>query len=557
MNHPTDAMVAPARTRHLTLVAATTLALCLAAGAALALAWITRQPMINAWDELGHINHSLADRLILLQQGIGALRDHLFIGERWLPPGVRFIGLPIALAAGDAAMPVLRITAIACHVATVLLLVGTARMLVPMGPALMAGVFFAATPIALLLAQDFMTECALHPLLALALLLMAREIAAPRARWPSLLLLGAVLGAGALAKLTFLPAAGVAFLVMLVLAHRRTPPAVAWRMTERRVLLPLIPAALVGWPHYVLNGGRYLEYARATAAGFAFATWPETGLAFVARALLHVTDRAVGPGLMLAMVLVLGLALASVRARHEPPERRDDAAALLLLGLAAGGPSILAFFLSSNQTTRYLGTGLLGIALAVAALLTLTAPRLRALGIWSIAGLAVAQVLVAGAVAATGPQGGRLAGFSALAWRNNTACTHDALAELARARGLATPRIAIVGLSSGVNRVVVRHAFLRAGSLARVWELIEATPPPIDWDALMGMAAASDIVLVLDEATPAATATYPVANGARETFVARLEVQGGFQRAGVLPADAPAACRVRVFLRTASIAPQP
>ena len=58
-----------------------------------------------------HQNNSMSDALLLRQGNLAALRDAIFLQNRWLPPGLRLIGLPIAATFWDQAPTALRIAA--------------------------------------------------------------------------------------------------------------------------------------------------------------------------------------------------------------------------------------------------------------------------------------------------------------------------------------------------------------------------------------------------------------------------------------------------------------
>ena len=110
-------------------------------------------------------------------------------------------------------------------------------------------------------AEDFLSEAVLMPALAGLLWCLAREVT-EEAGWGTAALLGLCLGAGALARLSFIPQ------VAPVLAWGW--PAGAGRDPARlgRLALAGLLAALVAWPHYALNAGRYIGYAR-----FALEDW--------------------------------------------------------------------------------------------------------------------------------------------------------------------------------------------------------------------------------------------------------------------------------------------
>src|SRR4028118_1013664 len=105
MSPPVPASLAPSRaaSRWPRLVLEASAALAVLCCLALAAVWLVRHPVINAYDEVGHIGNTLSDALMLRQGDFAVLRDSLFLWNRWLPPGLRVVGLPIAAVAGDSA----------------------------------------------------------------------------------------------------------------------------------------------------------------------------------------------------------------------------------------------------------------------------------------------------------------------------------------------------------------------------------------------------------------------------------------------------------------------
>jgi hypothetical protein len=176
---------------------------------ALAALWFVRHPVLNAFDEVGHITNTLSDALMLRRGEFTVLRDALFLWNRWLPPGLRVVGLPIAAAAGDWGAEALRLSAAAMFLLTVGALWMALRPVAGRGGAAAAVLLYALSPVNLFGAQNFMTEAVLHLCAALALWLLIAEARSPRASVVRMGLLGPVLGLGTLTKLTFLPAFGL------------------------------------------------------------------------------------------------------------------------------------------------------------------------------------------------------------------------------------------------------------------------------------------------------------------------------------------------------------
>jgi len=79
--------------------------------AGLALLWLLRNPLLTSWDEVMHQNNSMMDALLLRDGNLAALRDAIFLQNRWLPPGLRLVGLPIAAIFWSDAPTALRLAA--------------------------------------------------------------------------------------------------------------------------------------------------------------------------------------------------------------------------------------------------------------------------------------------------------------------------------------------------------------------------------------------------------------------------------------------------------------
>ena len=90
--------------------------------------------MLSSWDEVMHLNLSMADGLVLRSGNLAALRDVLLMQDRWLPPGLRLVGLPVAALFGSDAPTALRVLAAVLTTATVLVVWAGLRPVVG-GPA--------------------------------------------------------------------------------------------------------------------------------------------------------------------------------------------------------------------------------------------------------------------------------------------------------------------------------------------------------------------------------------------------------------------------------------
>jgi len=462
-------------------------------GAALTLAglaalWLLRNPLLTSWDEVMHQNNSMLDAMLLRQGNVAALRDAIFLQNRWLPPGLRLVGLPVAATFWQDAPTALRIAAAVLTLLPLPVISFGLRPVAGAAGAAAGALLFALTPQNLVGAQSFMTETVLHLSAALAMTLLLREAVAERPGVLRLMLLGPVLGLGALSKLTFLPTIGIVWLGV-----------VAWRMWRERdgnalavrLALPSIGLALVAWPHYLLNAPRYIAYAKATAGGFAYNPVDVAGLDFLLYAIGDVTWEVFGLG---GAALLLAALLAGLSAWRDLPGAQR---AFMLLALLAAAPPFLAFALSHNQTERYMAISM--VILAYPAGLALGA-ALRAGGARWVAGgagaAALAQLALAWWVGLAGPVEARpLRPMVEASWRPNFACDFSILAAR-MPEGRAVPRLGLFGLTLAVNPPNLQQGFLRQGIPARAIELLSDSETEVDWARVAREARQVDLILV-------------------------------------------------------------
>jgi hypothetical protein len=480
------------------------LLLWLAAGAAvltgvgLALLWLVRNPLITGWDYLAHVNATLADAALVRAHDWGAVRDQFFLFERFQPPGLRLLGLPVALAFPHAALTALRLSATVCFVLTAALLFAGLRRIAGAAGAAASVLAYALAPVNITGAQNFMTEQILLPCAAVVIGVLAAELGSP-ARRPGgaqvvrLVVLGLALGWGTLTKLTFLPTFGILWLGTALLLWRRERDGAALLL---RLVLPAALLLLVAWPAYALNGPRYLAYARATANGFAFQIWPERGLAFAVRVVATLIGDVFGPAGII--VLAAGLVLLVLCWRGLSSEARGFAALCVLAGL----PTLAAYCFSRNQTDRYMMLDTLLFAVPVAigygAAVRASLPAARA-AVAVAAVAAAAELALAWAIAAGAPLHGQLlSGLVYASVRSNYACDYRVMARL-------TPpvegpvRIGVYGESQAVNPNDLTYGYREAGVPAWVVQFSNSSSSAIDWDTILREAAQVDYVVMPEQ----------------------------------------------------------
>jgi hypothetical protein len=519
----------------------------------LAWLWISRNPMLSTWDEVMHINLSMGDAVVLRSGDLAALRDDLMLQDRWLPPGLRLLGLPVAALFPADPQTALRLLASVMTALTAgVIWLGLRRVAGAAGAA--AGVLlYLLAPLNMLGAQSFMTELPLHFAGATALALLLHEAVAPRASIWRLGLLGPVLGLGALAKLTFLPTIGLAWVGIALWRWWGDRDAAALRL---RLFLPAIGLALVAWPFYLLNGGRYVGYAKQTAQGYAFFLPPEDiGLPFALRVAQNLLWDILGFGGL--ALLAAGAVLFLLSWRRLGRGRRSFAA----LAVIATLPAIFAFLFSNNQTERYLGISLIALAFPVGLAMgsALRDPRYGGIArgaavLVAVAG--VAQLATAWVVAFAGPLPGRpLRSIVEASWRDNTACDLTGVTGLVPApAGGDRLRIGLFGLTMAINPNTVNNAFLRQGRRAHVIELVNDSETSIDWGKLMAESAQLDLIILPEilwrgEQDPMKTPVggRHVADRSIPDYRARLEAETLAEDRGAIANGSVPACAAHVL----------
>ncbi|MBL6455086.1 glycosyltransferase family 39 protein [Belnapia sp. T6] len=460
----------------------------------LAWLWLARNPLLSFWDEVMHLNISMQDALVLKEGGLAALRDRLMLQERWLPPGLRLLGLPVAIAFGTEAPSALRIFAAVATTATALVIWAGLRPVAGRTGAAAGALLYVLTPQNLLGAQSFMTEIPLHLAAACAMALLLHEAVAPRASMWRLGLLGLALGLGALAKLTFLPSIGLAWVGLALWRWWRDRDPAAFRL---RILLPAVGLAALAWPFYLLNGGRYVGYAKATAAGYGFIPVEETGLAYAMRVGGTLLWEVLGLGG--APLLVAAVVLGLMGWRRLGQGQRS----MILLAILAATPAFIAFLFSKNQTERYLGISLVALCTPVglaigAAMRDAALTRLARGAVVVVAAAAFLQIGAAWVVALGGPLPGRpLRPMVEANWRPNTLCDLTPVADLLPPRGDGDrTRVGVFALTPAVNPNTVLNAYLRQGRSAHVIELVNDSATSINWDRLLAESAQLDLIIL-------------------------------------------------------------
>ena len=484
------------------------LAFCIACVGLVAGRWIAANPRIAGWDELQYILLVVKDAFVRQAAGWGPFRDGLFNDYRWATPGPRLLGLPLSLA-GLATPGPLRAASAGLLLLCLGILFDALRRLTSIAPAAAATALVAVSPQIATVAENYMSEAPLMPAIAGLLWCFVRESEDPPPRLWNAALMGACVGAGLLARFSFVPiAAGVAL-------------ALAWQFAaspdrERqgaRLLVAGLAAALIAWPFYAYDGVRYAKYTQ-----FAL-TYPldhlvASGRLDFARQWLGVLAFQVFgvlafPAVALGVVLAIPAMAPACRRGWRSPDARVLAFAASML---IAGSVFVGIATHANQNPRYL----VGVLPVLAIPVALGFARVRAL---AGAGLLLAVVqagLMAAFVWLPPSIWPPLRGFSELSHRANVTCDFAPILDLARQTGQPAPLVRMIGSSDAFNHVQLEMQGYRHGLP------LDALPTPItpDPDAEIAAAAAADLLLILSPDVDAAWPHPAIPNPNRD--VARI-----------------------------------
>jgi hypothetical protein len=531
---------------------------------------ILANPWEAGWDEIAYMATAYDDMTLAHSAGWGALRDSMFLHYRFQAPGPRLLAVPVWMA-GLMDQVSLRLLGLVLWGVGVLIVFDVTRRLPGVGawPAAAAAALVAVGPAMLLASQTYGAETTVLPATALFLWALAREAARPMPGLWSPVLLGAALGLGLLARVSFLSLAGMGILALGLAALLLAQSPEERRERLWRIGLVLGVAALLAWPHYAFNLVRYAGYAR-----FAL-TWPLTQLpadgtaefltlwatmqwreVFGVLATIGVLAGLAGAGFALLRLALAGSRLRGLRAAAAAA---PDAAVLLGTCAVYVAFTFFAHLTSNNQNPRYVVTALPTLvpvlAVGFAAWPVLRVPA---------GGLALAQAVLLAGVALQPP--GRLVPsllyeprasrplLNELAWlahRENLVCNWQPLLDLAARLGRPAPAIVPFGLSDGFNHHHVEMAFFAHGLRPRVVpnrnDTVHAPPGAAELDE----AARADIVLVLSPPLRRSDVEWtfvPSPNRFIEQTAAAFAGDRRFDALGLLDPEAPPGCRMLAFV---------
>lgn len=451
------------------------------------LRWSLANPHISGWDQIQYIDVALKDALTRKLEGAGALRDALFNDYRWMPPGIRFLAMPLVLAHRVTDTD-FRLLSLALFGLSLLVLFDAARRISNRAVAAGATALIAVAPVWVRATEDFMSETALIPAVAVVLWCLVRETEPDRPRTTPVLM-GAALGFGMLARFSFAPMAAIVLAMLAFDAWRRG----SWG----RLLVAVLVATLVAWPSYAYNGVRYVAYGRF-AATWPLDQMPGHGLGYAWNYVVGLAEVVLGLPLLVlpvAIILVIRTLLRPDAAPEILPGTLPaSGAARRFIGVGCGVillSALVPHIFGHNQNPRYL----LG-ALPVLSLFLASGAGLRLAFV--MGSIATAQAAVLLGIMLTGPY--KVAptdptdrpGFVESSWRNNPTCDFSQAVSAVSSK-VVHPVVKFYGVTGVVNHVQIELAFLRAGVQAHVIPADLATPDLSDPEKT-----GADMILVLN-----------------------------------------------------------
>jgi len=168
------------------------LAIALGLATLVALRWILANPHVSGWDQIQYIELSLRDWLTRALEGDGPFRDALFNDYRWMPPGSRLLALPLLLLHRTSETD-FRLFSLALFVLSALMVFDAARRLAGRTVAAGCTALMVAAPVWVMASENYMSETALIPALALVLWCLVCE-GGPRPPAPLPVVSGLALG---------------------------------------------------------------------------------------------------------------------------------------------------------------------------------------------------------------------------------------------------------------------------------------------------------------------------------------------------------------------------
>ncbi|MBN9508006.1 MAG: glycosyltransferase family 39 protein, partial [Alphaproteobacteria bacterium] len=520
---------------------------CMAAIAVVALHWIRAQPHIAGWDELQYILLGVKDAFVRRTEGWGAYRDTLFNEYRWATPGPRLLALPMSLLHALAPTP-MRLLSAGLLLISLGVLFDALRRIAPQGAAAAATAIIAVSPQMTMVAENYMSEALAMPALAVLIWCLVREIAVGPAGLANMVLLGAAIGIGLLARFSFVPVSAGALLFLLWRAAVSDEP----QRSLLRIMLALFVATLIAWPFYAYNGVRYASYARF-ALSFPLDLLPSNGTLDFAWRWSGVLLREVF-GVFAAPVVVLGVgaALWSLLPRLVRTWRRPDAATLaFVVALLLTVPTFVSTAIGSNQNPRYLVGVLPPLALLLAAGFVVHRPLAALAGLLAVVQAAVMLAFVWRPAPDWAPPWAPLQALAALSQRPNPRCDFGPVIALARQSGEAAPIVRLIGDSDAFTHIQVE---MQAYQQNLPLNALPAVTAP-DLAKMIALTPDDDVLLVLEPPDPPRWhhPALPDPNRITPQILAAVTASGAFTEVKLPPTEG--ICRMRAFVPHAKLDP--
>jgi 4-amino-4-deoxy-L-arabinose transferase-like glycosyltransferase len=337
--------------------------LALVAVAASCLLWIDQNPDPRDWDNAEYVNMVTHDYYAYHRHGLPGVMRSLGTVDPARPPGYRIVVLPVTLWAGPSVLSLRLLSLVLLGIVAAMVYATVSR---PGGRAagILAAALVTSLPVVHQSMRIFMTETALYPALVATVLFVIVGLYQGRVRWPVWVGLGASLGLGLLAKVTFVVIGGSIMVTAVSLAWAGGLG--GWRLWQLGSAAAL--GAIIAGPIYARNAPAILASA-AEAAYFVRHGYDSWSWANTMDWLSRIGTLGFGRGavMRLATLVAASMAVAARRLwRGEPVGFGPRAAAAAGVCLAAGLPLMASQVLMTiTWTIRHISPAYIAVTMAV------------------------------------------------------------------------------------------------------------------------------------------------------------------------------------------------
>ncbi len=494
---------------------------------AAAVFWALDHPFPINWDEAQYFNQDQSDIRALKTEGLHGLARNFFHYDPLRPPAYRVLAIPFTYLLGFNPA-VARFVSLACFVATLFLtFLGVWRMAGRVAAAF-AVIFLSLCPGIIFPSMMFGTECSLYLSTAGVLYFLFTSWNGGQENPRNWIGLGLSLGLGALSKTSFPLIGGPILLVALFASRRKSVVGIDPKFLLKSAVL----GGFIAMPWWLMNGRSALllaNYARTftrdSLGAPSMVTWT--------RWLLSFAEGSIGLPLAVLSVLICLLFIRHSRATDKTRTRSQSTAALFCF--IAGVPLILSGMFSTTHNLRYVTPSLILFAPALGILLKslagwrwwLASSGSVVLFLFQWAMILVPAIHPVPYSEEPGIIGGRTPGMVMSRWEQ---WDWNRLREIARSHGMTRPSVSFLGSCSTMDVEQIAYPwFAHNEKEPKVRWLWRYEKGPIEWNSVMRLTNASDIVLTAPDYAGAKDAGEDLDNQHNKEFVRRLGGDSTFQ----------------------------